>query len=153
MDALILPACFPKARRPASTSNHERDVPVLRYAASLIDVSRIDGQCDDCRGRGDERPADLFRHVGVEVGAPLPPFGWPGGNCRPTALRDGTSVCADCANKTETADPAVSVVVGEEKNCPCFHMHSRSMPTRQPARSAREWAVPAGVVIVLLTGR
>jgi len=90
----------------------------------LIDVSRIDGRCDDCRGRGDERPADLFRHVGVEVGAPLPPFAWPGGYLLVYSTRDGASVCADCANKTDTADPAVSVVVDEEKNCPCSHAQS-----------------------------
>src|SRR5258708_22771696 len=91
----------------------------------LINVSRIDGRCDDCRGRGDERPADLFRHVGVEVGAPLPPFAWPGGYLLVYSTRDGASVCAEGANKTDTADPAVRVVVVDEKNCPCSHAQAQ----------------------------
>src|SRR5258708_8899553 len=76
-------------------------------------------------GGGANGPADLFRHVGVEVGAPLPPFARPGGYLLVYSTRDGASVCADCANKTDTADPAVSVVVDEEKNCPCSHAQSQ----------------------------
>ena len=96
---------------------------------------------------------DLFRHVGVEVGAPLPPFAWPGGYLLVYSTLDGASVCADCANKTDAGRPGGKCGRRRGEELSMLACTVAACRTPRPARSAREWAVRAGVVIVPLTGR
>jgi len=73
----------------------------------------------------DERPDELFRKVGSPRGTLLPAFAWPGGYTLVYYTHDTQQLCAECASKVDTSDPAVTADADEEMNCvACEHAQS-----------------------------